>query len=198
MIKTIFAKIIGWTLRIMLRLRDNHPPINIINQLNEAKNILVYMPHKIEHFGVALQALQKLITKRPHWHITVITKREMVSIIDNRLKVNIIPFSNEDINFFGFPKESLKKYFNHSSYDLALDFLFKFDLLIIKLFQLSGAPLKVCFDSKEKSHFYNFRIRVSAGEELAKKYNAMIKYITVMEYPTKQASPRTQTPLEFK
>ncbi len=176
----IFAGIVALALRIKFHFSKKSPTINIINHLTEAKNILIFMPHKIEHFGVALKSLAELKTKRPQWNITVIAKVEMATILEHQLNVEILPFSNQHINVFGLPKDSLKKHFEGSSYDVALDFLFTFDLLCIKLFQLCGAPLKVCFYSRKKSSFYNFGIRVNAMEELANKYSAMVKYITVM------------------
>ncbi len=104
----------------------------------------------------------------------------MVSFIDSNLKVDILPYSNDDLNFFGLPKDSIKKLFDKTSFDLALDLKLKFDIITIILFQLSGAPLKVSFDSTEKAPFYNFGIRVNAAETLTNKYNAIVKYITMI------------------
>lgn len=178
--KTIFAKAIGTILRFKYKLFWKYPTINICDQLARADKVLIYMPNKIEQFGAALKSLEKLRKLRPKWKITVITKLETVSFIDNKLKVDILPFSNEDINFAGMPKASIKQLVQNSSYDLALDFKLKFDILSVIIFKLSGAPIKVCFDSKEKSPFYNFEIRVNPTESLANKYNAMIKYVTVI------------------
>ncbi|HEX9655187.1 MAG TPA: hypothetical protein VGA99_15885, partial [bacterium] len=50
----------------------------------------------------------------------------------------------------------------------------------IKLCDLSQAPLRACFDSDEKSFFYNFGIRANPLESLVNKYTVMVKYITVI------------------
>jgi len=138
------------------------------------------MPSRIEHFGVALKSLQKLRAMQPDWKMTVITKFEFMNFIDNKFKVDIIPFSKEDLTFTGSPKSSLKQLIKNTSFDLAIDFKLKFDILGIILFRLSGAPVKVCFDSSDKSAFFNFEIRVNPTESLANKYNTMIKYVTVI------------------
>jgi ADP-heptose:LPS heptosyltransferase len=192
-LKNFFAKIIGAYLRIQFRWLAKDSPINIVEHLARTKKALIYMPNKIEHFGAALKSLEKLRAKRPDWQITVVTKLELVSFIHDGLHVDILPYGDEDINLFGFPKWSLRKHFRNAAYDLALDFIFNFDLLGLKLLQLSRAPVRVCFDSSEKLWFYNFGIRVNPVEPLVNKYNAMVKYITVISDAHQQpASPQLQ------
>jgi len=176
----IFNKVVGSYFRLKCRLFAKYPAINICEQLVRASRVLIYMPSRVEQFGAALKSLERLRELRPGWKITVVTKLEMVSFIDNKLKVEILPYSGEDLTFAGLPKASLKQLVKDATFDLALDFRLKFDVLGIVLFKLSGAPIKVCFDSKEKSPFYNFEIRVHPAESLTNKYNAMIKYITVI------------------
>lgn len=185
----IFSKVIGAYLRLKYRLFAKNPSINICAQLAIVNRVLIYMPSKIEQFGAALKCLERLRRLRPDWKITVITRLEMVSFIDNKLRVDIIPYSNEDLTFAGKPKSSLKQLIKNTTFDLALDFKLKFDILSVVLFRLSGAPIKVSFDSADKSPFYNFEIRVNPAESLANKYNAMIKYITVIVESQPSAAP---------
>ncbi len=176
----IFNNAASAILRLQYRFSEKNEAINVVERLALAKRVLVFMPAKVEHFGAALKALEKLREKRPAWRITVVTKLEMVSFIDNRLKLDILPYSSEDINLLGLPKGAIKKHFQKSSYDLALDFEFGFSVLAIKLFDLSQAALRACFDDDEKSFFYNFGIRVNPVEPLANKYSVMVKYITIV------------------
>ena len=176
----MLAQLAGSILRLKYKLFAKHPSINVVEQLVRTENVLIFMPNKIEHFGAALKSLENLRNLKPNWKITVITKLEMVSFIDSNLKVDILPYSNDDLNFFGLPKDSIKKLFDKTSFDLALDLKLKFDIISIILFQLSGAPLKVSFDSTEKAPFYNFGIRVNAAETLTNKYNAIVKYVTMI------------------
>ena len=188
--KNILAKFAGAILRIKYKLFTKHPSINVVEQLVRTENVLIFMPNKIEHFGAALKSLENIRKLKPNWKITVITKLEMVSFIDSNLKIDILPYSNDDLNFFGLPKDSIKKLFDKTSFDLALDLKLKFDIISIILFQLSGAQLKVSFDSTEKAPFYNFGIRVNPAETLTNKYNAIVKYITMFA-----GSPTTEQPL---
>lgn len=176
----ILSRTVGTYLRVKHRLFSKQPTVNISEQLSRTKSVLIFMPTKVEQFGAALKSLESLRKLRSKWKITVVTKLEMVSFIDSKLKVNILPYSKEDLNFAGVPKAAIKQLIRNTNYDLALDFKIKFDLLAVMLFEMSGAPIKACFDSPEKSQFYNFAIRVTAAESLANKYSAMIKYITVM------------------
>jgi ADP-heptose:LPS heptosyltransferase len=183
------AKLVGAALRLKFRISEKAGAVDVVERLAKAHKILIFMPVRVEHFGVALKALEKLREKRPNWRITVIAPLEMVSFIDSRLKLDILPYSTEDINLLGLPKNALKQHLQKSSYDLAIDFEFDFSLLAVKLFDCSGAPLRACFDSDEKSFFYNFGIRVNPVESLANKYSVMIKYITVIadSHPHPQA-----------
>ena len=185
--KTMLAQLVGSILRLKYKLFAKHPSINVVEQLVRTENVLIFMPNKIEHFGAALKSLENLRKLKPNWKITVITKLEMVTFIDSNLKVDILPYSNDDLNFFGLPKESIKRLFDQTTFDLALDLKLTFDIISIILFQLSGAPLKVSFDSTEKAPFYNFGIRVDPAETLTNKYNAIVKYITLIaSSPTKE------------
>lgn len=176
----IIARLAGAVLRLKFRFIERETTVNVVERLAAANKTLIFMPQKVEYFGAALKALEKLREKRPNWRITVITPLEMVGFIDNRLKLDILPYSKEDMNLLGLPKAGIKKHFQNSTYDLALDFEFDFSLLAIQLFDYSKAPLRACFDSDEKSLFYNFGIRVNPIESPPNKYSVMIKYITVI------------------
>jgi ADP-heptose:LPS heptosyltransferase len=196
MLKEITSKLIGATLVLKFRLWRQNRSINISEHLAKVQSVLVYMPSKIVHFAAALKTLESLREKRPNWRITAITHQQTVKLIDERLKVEILPYSSQDLTFFGLPKGSIRRHFNNNTYDLALDLSLSLDPISIMLFQWSGAPLKVCLESKEKAPFYNFGIRVNNAEPLEKKYNAMLKYITVMADSKKQKETVTKTSQE--
>lgn len=191
----MIKNIVGALLRIKYKLFAKYPPINVVDQLRQTTAILIYMPNRVEDFGAALKSLEKLRAAKPKWKVTVITKLEMVGFIDKHLKVDIIPYSKEDLSFLGLPRDSLRKLFASASYDLALDLKIQFDILTVILFQLSGAPLRVSFDSTEKSPFYNFGIRVNTAETLTHKYNSIIKYITAIAGATSEQKVSAAQPI---
>lgn len=174
------TKIAGAFLKLRHRWLGKAPTINMVEELNRVQNVLIYMPTQIEQFGAALKSLEKLRKLLPGWKITVICKREMQNFVEEKLNVQILSYSDEDINIWGLPKSGVKQHFLNFSYDLALDFKLNFDPVCITLFRLSGAPIKVCIDNKDKSLFYNFEIRVNPAETYVNKFNAMIKYINVI------------------
>ncbi len=192
----IAKKIIGGWLRLRQKIFIRTRAINVCDQLVKSNKIIIYMPNRVEEFGAALKSLENLRSLQPEWEITVITKLEMVSFLDSKLKVDIIPYSNEDLNFFGLPKSSLKGLIQNKAYDLFLDFKLKFDVLCVLLLMQSGAPLRACFNNKEKSDFYNFEIRINPSESLTNKYNSMVKYITTIAdskpSPQKSKTPKKQ------
>jgi len=176
----IFPNLIASLLRVKYRLFGSGHPIDVVDQLRKANHVLIYMPTKIEQFGAALKALTRLRQQKPDWKMTVLTGLEMVSFIDSQLQVDIVPYSNEDLNFLGMPKSSFKQLFQKSAFDLAIDFKLQFDPLSITIFQMSGAPIKVCMDSENKSPFYNLGIRVTSTESLTDQYNILVKYVTTI------------------
>lgn len=183
MFEKFIAKIISMVLGIRFRLLGKNPTINISKQLARVNRIIIYMPNKLEHFKIALNSIITLRKKLPRSKITLVSKIEWVTLIEDCIKVEVLPYSAKDINFFGLPKKTIQQYFNTSSFDLALDLNLGFNVLSIAIFQMSKAPLKVCLDSRGKSQFYNISIRINNSESLDKKYSAIIKYITNSKGP---------------
>jgi len=164
---------------------------NVTDQLAEIKTVLICMPKEIEEYGAALKALKRLKNKRRKWKIAAVTSQQMMNFIDERLKIKVLPFSKEDITFFGLPKTNVKKTFEKPSYDLFLDFRPNFDLFSLALLHITNTPIKVCLDCSDKSPFFNIIIRVNPAESLANKYGVMVKYIDVMS-STAQPADETQ------
>ncbi|RMF60382.1 MAG: hypothetical protein D6743_15015 [Calditrichaeota bacterium] len=179
MLKIISAKTVGTALRFKHRYFSRPPSINILEHLAQAKRVLVFMPSKIDQFAAALKSLETLRRIRPEWKITAVTRLDMVSLLEDKLKVEILPYSKADINVLGLPKPSMRALFQKAPFDLALDLKMQFDLMTVVIFQLSRAPLRVCFDTREKSPFYNLGIRVNSADPLAHKYETMVKYVTL-------------------
>ncbi len=185
----IIAKLLGVYFRLKYKWVSSQPAVDICQRLAQTRKVLIYMPRKVEQFGAALKALEQLRRLRPAWKVTVISKMEMVNFIDNKLRVEILPYSKEDINFNGLPKASLRQLIKKSDFDLALDFTLKFDIFIIVLFNLSSATIKVCFADNEKAPFHNVEIRINQAESLTNRYNAMVKYITMIAEAGKPRTP---------
>ncbi|MFQ5707188.1 MAG: hypothetical protein ACE5HO_07035 [bacterium] len=177
MLRKIFAKFVGSALRVKYSYWVEHPTISISDHLAAAQEIIIAMPNKIEHFGLALKSLENFRSHIPEAKITLLTKLEMINLIDKKLRVDILPYSPEDLTFFGLPKGAIQEHFGSSHYDIAIDLNLDFDLICVLLFQLSEAPLKVCFDSKDKSTFFNIRFRPHSQETLKKNYESLFSYI---------------------
>jgi len=179
----MLSKLTSTALRIRYGLFSKAPSVDIVAALANTRNILVYMPEKVDQFGSALKALEQLRKLRPHWKISVITHLDMVSFFDKKLKFDLMPYSKNDINLWGLPKQSFKRLVETAEFDLAMDMQLDFSLMSIVLFLTCKSPLRVSFDAQAKSPFYNLGIRVNAAESLKNKYNAMIKYITIIPEP---------------
>ena len=190
MIRHFLTQVTRTFIGLRYRFGKQQSVIDIVQQLRQAQKVLIYMPNRRDHFEVALNSLQLLRTQNPMWQLTLIVRQEVASLVHGGLKAKVITHSREDHNLFGLPKSSLRRRFKDSTYDLALDLNFTLDPLAPKLFSLSKAPLKVCFDSREKSGFYNFGIRVKTLDTLESKYNAIIKYVSAV--PTQNHDSQTK------
>lgn len=191
----IISNVLGAGLRLKFKMFQKHQAVDICQKLANAKKVLIYMPQKVEQFGAALKALERLRKARPKWKITVLSKMEMVSFIDTKLKLDILPYSKNDINFAGLPRTALRQLIQKSNFDIALDLNLKFDIFVIALFNISNAPIRVCFNNNEKAPFHNVEIRVNQAESLTNKYNAMVKYITMISdmAESQETLPKTGT-----
>ena len=185
--KNTLAQLVGSILRLKYKLFAKHPTINVVEQLVITENVLIFMPNKIEHFGAALKSLENLRKLKPKWKITVITKLEMVSFIDSNLKVDILPYSNDDLNFFGLPKDSIKKLFAQTQFDLALDLKLKFDIISIILFQLRRA-IKFCLQflgmptKNRKTRFNQIQVSSLLTGCSAEEPAIVVMYLTIALY----------------
>ncbi len=180
MIRRTAFKIILPLWRFKQRFKKKPVAIDIAQHLSTVKRVLVYMPGALDYFEPATKYVRQIKTHIPAWRLTLLVRKETAKLLDNRIKAEVISYSDRDFNLIGLPRATLTKHCKKDSFDLILDFTFHCDFFGAYLLKSSQAPLKVCFDCREKTPFCNFEIRTNPFDPLDSRYHAMAKYVTVL------------------
>jgi ADP-heptose:LPS heptosyltransferase len=180
MSKKMASNLVALALRIHNKVFKKSPEVSIVDELTRVQSVVVLMPDDPEQFKAAKHSVIKLTELKPSWQMTIIGRQEHVKALKSRKFKRLISYAKEDINFLGLPKSTFRQKIQKFEFDLALDLNLNSDIFTIGLFHLTNTVVKVSFDSKEKAPFFNLSIRVNPSEPMDKKYDAMIKYITII------------------
>ncbi len=164
-------------LKMTTRFSKNRPVIDIFGTLAEAKSVLVFMPKKLEDFGIARKLMSKLVEDFAPARLIFVMKPQYRSLLNGEQNYGIIFVSERDVNFWGLPKKEIRKKVLATASDIAIDLNNDFDLPSTYLCLISRAPLKICFDHEQREPFYNFYFRTPADISLNSKYKKLIHYL---------------------
>lgn len=165
-------------LKIAAQLRKSKHVVDVFSTLLEARSILVFMPDKLEDFGIARKYIVKLLNDFPKAEFQFVVRKSYHSFLNGDKNYGTIFVAPKDVNFFGLPKKGLKQKILSTKYDIAIDLNDDFHLLSTYLCQRSRASLKICFDHNDREPFYNFYFRTRLNESLENKYKKLMKYLT--------------------
>ena len=160
-----------------MKFRKSDDIIDIFGTLTEARSVLVFMPDKLEDFGIARKFIFKLIEDFPKAKFQFVIRKRYESLIDSYNSYGIIFVADNDVNFFGLPKKDLKQKILAMNYDIVIDLNDGFHLFSTYLCQKSRAKLKICLDNQDREPFYNFYFRAQAQENLEDKYQKLVQYL---------------------
>ncbi len=179
MIRRTAFKIILPLWRFKQRFEKKTALIDIARHLSTVKCVLVYMPGALDYFEPAAKYVRQIKSHFPDWRLTLLVRKETAKLLDNRIKAEVISYSDQDFNLIGLPRATLAKQCKNDSFDLMLDFTFHCDFFGAYLLKYSRAALKVCFGCQEKTPFCNFEIRTNPLESIESKYKTLTKYVTI-------------------
>ncbi len=170
-------KIINSFLKFSARFRKSDHVVDVFGTLAEARSILVFMPDKLEDFGIARKFIPKLMDDFSDAKFQFIMKQNYQSLLNGDQNYGTIFVSDKDVNFFGLPKKVLKQKILATEYDIVIDLNNDFHLPSTYLCLKSRASLKICFDHEKRESFYNFYFRTQSNVTLNSKYKKLIQYL---------------------
>jgi len=164
-------------LKITAKFRKNDRVVDVFGTLAEARSILVFMPDKLEDFGIARKFLTKLMDDFSNAKFQFVMRESYRSLLNGDRNFGTIFVSDRDVNFLGLPKKELKQKILATEYDIVIDLNDDFHLPTTFLCQKSRASLKICFDHDMREPFYNFSFRAQSDESLNNKYKKLVQYL---------------------
>jgi len=164
-------------LKFTARFRKSNHVVDIFGTLTEARSIMVFMPDRLEDFGIARKFMVKLMDDFSKAKFQFVIRQNYQSLLDGDQRYGTIFVSEKDVNLLGLPKKELKKKILAAEYDIVIDLNDDFHLPSTYLCQKSRASLKICLDHEKREPFYNFYFRTQPNESLENKYKKLIQYL---------------------
>ena len=145
--------------------------------LSQARSILVFMPDKLEDFGIARKYIEQLIKDFPKAKFQFILREGYQNLLNGDRQYGTIFVAEKDVNFFGFPKKELTQRVLATQGDIVIDLNEDFHLLSTYLCQKCRALLQICLDHVNREPFYNFYFRTQTLDNLETKYRKIIQHL---------------------
>ena len=159
------------------KFRKRDHVVDVSGTLAEARSILVFMPDKLEDFGVAQKFIEKLMDEFSNARFQFVMRESYRNLLNVEKKYGTIFVTDKEVNFWGLPKKELVRKIIAAEYDIVIDLNDDFHLPSTYLCLKSRASLKICFDHEKREPFYNFYFRASENTTLNSKYKKLIQYL---------------------
>ena len=170
-------KITTSLLKLSAKIKKSTGVVDFCSILASAKSVLIIMPDKLDHFGVARNFLTEFKNDFKDAEIVFLTRDNYHSLLDITQPHGIIFVTREDISQWGLPKKKLQSKILATKFDIVIDLNIDFHLLSTYLCQITHAPLKICLDDQDREPFYNFSFRINSQKNSSEKYQGLLKYI---------------------
>ena len=164
-------------LKFSAKLRKQNNIVDIFDTFDKARSILIFMPDKLEDFGIARKYVNKIMADFPKANFQVVIRESYRSLLDGVIEYGIVFVAEKEVGIFGLPKKKLKQKIFTKKHDIVIDLNNEFHLLSTFLCRISDAALKICLDNEDRELFYNFYLRTNVQEKLEKKYEKLVYYL---------------------
>lgn len=172
--------------RFYARLHPLDSIVDIFSTIQQAKQVLVYLPDNLEDFGVARLFVSEIRKYFSQARLTFITRNNYLTLLEpeDRKANNFLLLKPEHTNSVGLPGKLLVAEIKKYRSEVFIDFTHEFSLFSTFLCFLSGAPLRICLSDPKRDSFFNFQIEVGKDTKLENKYRKLINYISFRKSPT--------------
>ncbi|RMD92857.1 MAG: hypothetical protein D6814_16330 [Calditrichaeota bacterium] len=161
--------------------------IDVVSYFLKVRTLLILMPEKVEDFGLALKKLEALKKQFPKSKFMSVIRHNFSTFVSKEQFETVYVLGPRDLTLFGLPRRSFLKNLLGSPYDLVIDFNNDFDIATTYLCSRIDGKLKVCLSHPYREPFYNLQIRTKNSDSLDKKFNTLLKYLSILAQPSPQA-----------
>lgn len=178
-------KLVTYYYKLKSKFNQQEKVINIFDAFNSARSLLIVMPIKAEEFVIAHRYVDLLLQSFTNSTFTFIIPSINKNLLTMDGKYGTIFVDLSDVSWFGLPKKELVSKMNASSYDIAIDLNYSFNLLSTLLCHKSDALLRICMKHEHRESFFNINISLPIYKSLDDKYQSYVKYINASAKSTK-------------
>lgn len=143
--------------------------LDFSSQLKKSNTIIVLMPDEEIDFYHSIGILEYL--KEQSKNVTVMTRDFRVSLINPKLRQNMIEYEIRDISNLKLPTKKLLTKLSEKNFDVVIDLNRKENLFYNYVVSEIKSKLKIGFEKKNSDKFYNFQVAFNQKDpEEAYKY----------------------------
>ncbi len=147
--------------------------LSLRKEIHPFSNLLILLPKTPEASHAArmfIQSLQNAIGPQGRIQVRYIAKRINLEYVDARINDRLITYSDEHINRWGLPEQSLLEIIFVSKPEVVIDLNLDFDPVSATIVQKSGAPMRIGFYNEENEKYFNILIERKENQHLEEGY----------------------------
>lgn len=184
--KKFATTVAEYYLKLRAKLRPIDSVVDVFNTMEKAKQVLIFLPDKLEDFGTIRLYIPDLKIAFSNSQVTFVMRHNYFTLLEktDRKSIDILAIKPEHISYFGLASPQLQEMVKKFHFNIVIDLNHDFNLISTHLSFVSHAPLRICLSDKRRDLFYNFQVQASENDRLELKYQKLIRYITLnREYP---------------
>lgn len=191
--KKLIRKIVERIYLTYARAKCPNAMLDFSDCLAQALTALVVVPQPPRAHAAAFQLLADLRQAFPDTHFSVLLEKEPAARFAAAENLQVMPFSEEDIAFYGLPRKKLQNLVRDRHFDVVFDLNENFDLVAACLCLVSDARLRIALQHPKRDFLYNFQVRVAEHFDLELKYESLFKYLTCFKNISHMPEPDWMT-----
>lgn len=158
-----------------LRRTDNQQELTKF--YSRSSNSLVIMPEDIQSAELALSVVRFLEKQFHGRNCIVVAASQPANLVSKYTNVEVVRYSDKDVNYFFLPKKHFLNRFSKRPYDLVLDLNIGFVLFAAYLSMKVASRYRVSFAKEFGDKFYNIQYRYIAGQSKQLTYNSLCNFL---------------------
>lgn len=173
-------------LKLRARANAQSEMIDMASQLTHIKEGLILLPADERLLPPAVEKLTDFTTLFKETNFQYIVLSSMPFDFPPQIKENSRFIAKKDLTLIGSPSKAFLEEFSNKRYDILIDLNIEFDAFATYLASKSSARLRVCLSDPHREPFYNFQVSTFGANEIASKYNVLLKYLSEATSPSKK------------
>ena len=151
--------------------QQSYEGMDFSSKLKSANSIIVLMPEEEVDFHHSISVLEYLNSQSKH--TTIMTRDYRVSLINPKLRQNLIEYEIRDISKIKLPTKKLLTKLSEKNFDVVIDLNRKENLFFSYVVLKIKSKLKIGFEKKNSDKFYNFQLAFN-GKETEEAYKYLV------------------------